>query len=50
MTKRSANWLITIGVLTLSIGPLLHFQGNEFKATDNRNSTAIEELRPSYKT
>ena len=49
MKKIPANWLISIGVLALSIGPLLHFQGNEFKATDGKNSTAIEELRPGYK-
>ena len=49
MKKISANWSIAIGVLALSIGPLLHFQGNTFNATDSKNSTAIEELRPGYK-
>ena len=49
MKKIPTNWLIAIGVLALSIGPLLHFQGHEFKATDSKNSTAIEELRPGYK-
>jgi cobalt/nickel transport protein len=49
MKKIPANWFIAIGVLALSIGPLLHFQGNTFNATDSKNSTAIEELRPGYK-
>lgn len=49
MKKIPTNWLITIGILALSIGPVLHFQGNEFNATDTKNSTAIEELRPGYK-
>jgi len=49
MKKIPTNWLIAIGVLALSIGPVLHFQGNEFNATDSKNSTAIEELRPGYK-
>ena len=49
MKKIPTNWLITIGILALSIGPVLHFQGNEFNATDSKNSTAIEELRPGYK-
>ncbi|MCX5961999.1 MAG: energy-coupling factor ABC transporter substrate-binding protein [Cyanobacteria bacterium] len=49
MKKIPANWSIAIGVLALSIGPLLHFQGNTFNATDSKNSTAIEELRPGYK-
>ncbi len=49
MKKIPTNWLITVGVLALSIGPVLHFQGNKFNATDSKNSTAIEELRPGYK-
>ena len=49
MKRIPTNWLIAIGVLALSIGPVLHFQGNEFNATDSKNSTAIEELRPGYK-
>jgi len=49
MKKIRTNWSIAIGVVALSIGPLLHFQGNEFNATDSKNSTAIEELRPGYK-
>jgi len=49
MKKIRTNWSIVIGVVALSIGPLLHFQGNEFNATDSKNSTAIEELRPGYK-
>jgi cobalt/nickel transport protein len=49
MKNISINWSIAIGILALSIGPVLHFQGNEFNATDSKNSTAIEELRPGYK-
>ncbi|KAM3098908.1 energy-coupling factor ABC transporter substrate-binding protein [Phormidesmis sp. 146-35] len=48
MNKRS-NWLLLIGVVVLSLGPLLVLQGREFGATDGHNSTAIQEIRPDYK-
>jgi cobalt/nickel transport protein len=41
-------WLLGTAVV-LSFAPVLMFQGKEFKATDSRNQTAIEEVRPGYK-
>jgi cobalt/nickel transport protein len=49
MKKPSGNWLLVLGSVALALGPLLLFQGKEFEATDGRNSTAVEELRPGYK-
>ncbi len=36
-------------VVVLSLAPVLIFQGKEFKATDSKNQTAIEEVQPGYK-
>ncbi len=45
--------LANIGLLGIAVGlsfaPVLIFQGKEFKATDSRNQTAIEEVQPGYK-
>jgi cobalt/nickel transport protein len=49
MKKPSGNWLLVLGSVALALGPLLLLQGKEFEATDGRNSTAVEELRPGYK-
>ena len=49
MTKNSGSWLMIVGVVVLSLAPLLVLQGREFGATDSHNSTAIQELRPDYK-
>lgn len=47
--KTSINgWLLGIAVV-LSFAPVLMFQGQEFKATDSRNQTAVEEIKPGYK-
>lgn len=48
MQKLSNSWLLGIAVV-LSFAPVLMFQGKEFKATDSRNQTAIEEVKPGYK-
>jgi cobalt/nickel transport protein len=49
MQKSSINvWLLS-GAAILSMAPVLMFQGKEFKATDSRNQTAIEEVNPGYK-
>jgi cobalt/nickel transport protein len=49
MQKSSINvWLLS-GAVILSMAPVLMFQGKEFKATDSRNQTAIEEVKPGYK-
>jgi cobalt/nickel transport protein len=49
MSKLTNNiWLLATAVI-LSLAPVLIFQGKEFKATDSRNQTAIEEIKPGYK-
>lgn len=48
MQKLTNSWLLGIAVV-LSFAPVLIFQGQEFKATDSRNQTAIEEVKPGYK-
>jgi cobalt/nickel transport protein len=48
MRKFSNSWLLIVGVVVLSLGPLLVLQGREFGATDGNNSTAIQEIRPDY--
>jgi cobalt/nickel transport protein len=47
MRKLTNLWLLG-GAIVLSFAPVLIFQGKEFKATDSRNQTAIEELKPGY--
>lgn len=49
MNRISSNWLLMVGVVALSLGPLLVLQGHEFGATDGNNSTAIQEIQPDYK-
>jgi cobalt/nickel transport protein len=49
MNKLSGSWLLVVGVIILSLGPLLVLQGREFSATDGNNSTAIQEIQPGYK-
>jgi cobalt/nickel transport protein len=49
MNTRSHNWLLIVGVIVLSLGPLVVLQGKKFSATDSNNSTAIQEIRPDYK-
>jgi cobalt/nickel transport protein len=48
--QKSTNNLWILGVaVALSFAPVVIFQGKEFKATDSRNQTAIEEVKPGYK-
>jgi cobalt/nickel transport protein len=49
MQKLTNNWWLLGIAAALSFAPVLIFQGKEFKATDSRNQTAIEEVRPGYK-
>jgi cobalt/nickel transport protein len=49
MRKPTNNWWLLGGAVLLSFAPVLMFQGKEFKATDSRNQTAIEEVQPGYK-
>jgi cobalt/nickel transport protein len=49
MNKLSSSWLLVVGVVILSLGPLIVLQGKEFGATDGNNSNAIQELQPNYK-
>lgn len=48
MNKPSGSWLLIVGVVVLSLGPLLLLQGRKFGATDGNNSTAIQEIQPDY--
>ena len=48
MQKLTNSWLLGM-VIVLSLAPVLIFQGQEFKATDSRNQTAIAEIKPEYK-
>jgi cobalt/nickel transport protein len=48
MQKLANVGLLSIA-LVLSLAPVLIFQGKEFKATDSKNQTAIEEVQPGYK-
>lgn len=49
MPKLSINvWLLS-GAVILSMAPVLMYQGQEFKATDSINITAIEAVKPGYK-
>lgn len=48
MQKLANVGLLSIAVV-LSLAPVLIFQGKEFKATDSKNQTAIEEVQPGYK-
>ena len=48
MQKLANVGLLSI-VAILSLAPVLIFQGKEFKATDSKNQTAIEEVQPGYK-
>jgi cobalt/nickel transport protein len=49
MQKRCGNWLLIVGVVILSVGPLLVLQGRQFGATDGNNTAAIQEIQPTYK-
>jgi cobalt/nickel transport protein len=49
MQKLTSNWWLLGIAAALSFAPVLIFQGKEFKATDSRNQTAIEEVKPGYK-
>ncbi len=48
-TNRQANLLLSIGVVTLAIIPLVFIHGVEFKGADDRSSAGIKEIRPNYK-
>jgi cobalt/nickel transport protein len=47
--QKLANVGLLSSALVLSLAPVLIFQGKEFKATDSKNQTAIEEVQPGYK-
>jgi cobalt/nickel transport protein len=47
--QKLANVGLLSVALVLSLAPVLIFQGKEFKATDSKNQTAIEEVQPGYK-
>ncbi len=47
--NRTKNWLLLLGVVVLALAPLILLQGREFGATDDHNSTAIQEVQPGYK-
>jgi cobalt/nickel transport protein len=49
MRKLSTNILLLSGAVILSVAPILIYQGQEFKATDGLNVTAIEQVKPGYK-
>jgi cobalt/nickel transport protein len=49
MSKLTNNICLLGTAVVLSFAPVLIFQGKEFKATDSRNQTAIEEIKPGYK-
>jgi cobalt/nickel transport protein len=49
MQKRSINTWLLGGAIILSMAPVLMYQGQEFKATDSINITAIEAVKPGYK-
>jgi cobalt/nickel transport protein len=49
MQKLRINILLLTGAVVLSIAPVLIYQGQEFKATDSINITAIEQVSPGYK-
>jgi cobalt/nickel transport protein len=49
MRKLSTNILLLSGAVILSVAPILMYQGQEFKATDSLNVTAIEQVKPGYK-
>jgi cobalt/nickel transport protein len=49
MSKLLNNVGLLGTAVILSFAPVLIFQGKEFKATDSRNQTAIEEVKPGYK-
>jgi cobalt/nickel transport protein len=49
MRKLSINILLLSGAVILSLAPVLIYQGQEFKATDSLNVTAIEQVKPGYK-
>lgn len=43
-----SNWLLSLGVITLAVLPLLVIQG-DFNGSDGKAQVAITELRPDYK-
>jgi cobalt/nickel transport protein len=49
MQKRLINLCLLGGAVSLSLAPVLIYQGHEFKATDTRNQQAIAEVAPGYK-
>jgi cobalt/nickel transport protein len=49
MQKRLINLCLLAGAVSLSLAPVLIYQGHEFKATDTRNQQAIADVQPRYK-
>jgi cobalt/nickel transport protein len=49
MQKRLINLCLLAGAVSLSLAPVLIYQGREFKATDTRNQQAIADVQPGYK-
>jgi cobalt/nickel transport protein len=49
MMSKITNTSLLAAATILSFSPILMYQGQEFKATDTRNQTAIEEVSPNYK-
>jgi cobalt/nickel transport protein len=49
MQKRLINLCLLGGAISLSLAPVLMYQGREFKAIDSINVTAIEQVQPAYK-
>jgi cobalt/nickel transport protein len=43
------NWLLLLGVIVLSVTPLIFLQGAEFAGADGQAEEMIGEIKPGYK-
>lgn len=46
---RISNWLLLLGVIVLSVTPLIFLQGAEFSGADGQAEEVIGEIKPGYK-
>lgn len=47
-SNQKANFLLTLGVISLAAIPLVCLHGIEFKGADDRSSAGIREIQPNY--
>ena len=48
-TSKANNWLLLLGVVLITILPLLFVKGADFSGSDNKAEKAIGQIQPGYK-